>query len=126
LSGLTALRTRWVVKRQLDAQFIALGTRTAYVVEGWIFPVTIASTSLGAICCQTVVSAGLVSSVGRLANLTGREKMSRAIGIDGVMLDVSVLATFIVRLAFAALALRDGIIVLAIKASVKSHVMRRR
>jgi hypothetical protein len=52
--------------------------------------------------------------------------MSRASGIDVVMLDVSVLVTPIVRLSFAAPALRDGIIVLAIKVSVKRHVMRSR
>jgi hypothetical protein len=76
--------------------------------------------------CQAVVRGGLVNSVGRLATLTELEKMSRASGIDVVILDVNVLVTFIVRLIFAALAFSDGIIVLAIKASVKSHVMRRR
>ena len=96
------------------------------MVEGWIDPVTIASTSSVATRCQVVVRAGQVTSAGRSANLTGLEKMSRASGIDVVMLDVSVLVTPIVRLSFAAPALRDGIIVLAIKVSVKRHVMRSR
>ena len=87
---------------------------------------TIASTSSGATRCHVVVSAGLVTRVGKLATLTGLEKMSRASGIDVVMLDVSVPVTFIVRLTFAALAFSDGIITPAIKASVKSHVRRRR
>jgi hypothetical protein len=76
--------------------------------------------------CQVVVRAGRVTSEGRLDNLTGLEKISRASGIDVVMLDVSVLVTRSVRLTFAALAVRDGIIVLAINVSVKRHVVRRR
>ena len=76
--------------------------------------------------CQTVVRDGLVTSDGRLSNLTGLEKLSRASGIVVVTLDASVLVTFIGRLTFAALAFSDGIIVLAINVSVKRHVVRRR
>ena len=87
---------------------------------------TTAWTSLGPICCHVEVSAGLVTSVGKAAIFTGRLKVRRAKGIDVVIEELRMLATFTGLAVLAAPALTEGIMTPAIKKSAISEVLRRR